>query len=410
MLLWIGLAILSAGVLAALLQPLLGSAPGAQSGAQSGAGAPPDGSAIYRDQLREIEGERERGLLGPAEAEAARAEVARRLIALDQNAKPALSPGLADAALARIAVVLAAGLPMLAIGLYLAVGAPFVPDQPFAARTTLPTPETAKVEDLIQAVELKLHQNPEDGQGWDVIGPVYMKQGRFQEAADAFANATRILGETTRRLAGFAESTVLANDGIVTEPARSAYEKLRKLEPARIEPRFWLALAKEQDGRLDAAMAEFQALLKDAPADATWQPMVIERIDTVREKLGLAAAAPAKAPALAPAPAPAQQPPVAAKPATAERGPSASDVAAADKMAPADRRQMIEGMVQGLAERLKKDGRDLAGWQRLIRAYSVMGRKADAVAALGKARDTFKAEPQSLDALKILAQSLGLDS
>ena len=391
MVLWIGLAILSAGVLAVILRPLLRDAPTA--------GPQQDGSAIYRDQLREIDAELERGLLGPVEAEAARAEVARRLIAVDQGTPPALRAGLSDASLSRIALGLAAGLPALAIGLYLSVGAPFVTDRPLSARVSAPA-ETAKVDELIQAVELRLRQNPEDGQGWDVIGPVYMKQGRFHEAADAFSKATRLLGETSRRLAGFAESTVLANDGIVTEPARTAYEKLARLEPKRIEPRFWLALAKEQDGRLEAAMADYQALLKDAPPDATWQPMVVERIDTVRAKLGLSATAPT-------ASAVARQP-AAPKSKTTERGPSSADVAAAETMAPTDRQQMIEGMVQGLADRLKKDGRDLAGWQRLIRAYIVMGRKADAVTALGTARDTFKAEPQSLAALDDLAKSLGL--
>ena len=251
-------------------------------------------------------------------------------------------------------------------------------------------------------MELRLHQNPEDGQGWDVIGPVYMKQGRFQEAADAFSNATRILGENTRRLAGFAESTVLANDGIVTEPARTAYEKLMKLEPARIEPRFWLALAKEQDGKFAAATKDYEALLKDAPADATWRPMVIERLEAIQSKLGLqnsskVAATPPVRSSIPPS-------------ANIERGPSGEDVAAAGKLAPDQRQQMIEGMVQGLADRLKKDARDLAGWQRLIRAYSVMGRKTDALTALATARQTFKDEPLSLAALGNLAESLGLDS
>jgi cytochrome c-type biogenesis protein CcmH len=92
------------------------------------------------------------------------------------------------------------------------------------------------------------------------------------------------------------------------------------------------------------------------------------------------------------------------------RGPSAEDVQAAEKMSAADRQRMIEDMVQGLAERLAKDGRDLAGWQRLIRAYAVMGRKDDAVAALGKARGNFTDEPQSLGALADLAKALGLES
>jgi cytochrome c-type biogenesis protein CcmH len=77
-------------------------------------------------------------------------------------------------------------------------------------------------------------------------------------------------------------------------------------------------------------------------------------------------------------------------------------------MSPADRQAMIEDMVSGLAARLEKDGRDLAGWQRLIRALSVLGRKDDAVAALDRARKSLAGEPASLTALADLARSLGL--
>lgn len=398
MLLWLGFGLLSASVLVALLRPLLRPSSTVPAVSETGA-------AIYRDQLREIDADRERGVLGPSEAAAAHAEVARRLIALDERPPSPIYEGISGRNLAPLATALAAGLPMLAIGLYLAVGAPNVPSQPAAARAAIPAND-AKVDDLIRAVELRLQKNPEDGQGWDVIGPVYMKQGRFQEAADAFSSATRILGESSRRLAGFAESTVLANDGIVTEPARLAYEKLVKLEPKRIEPRFWLALAKEQDGQLAAATQDYEALLKDAPDDATWRPMVIERLETVQQKLG---GKPANTAAVE-ASQPQTSPKSSSAPSATQPGPSAVDVAAADKLAPAERQRMIEGMVQGLADRLKKEPADLAGWQRLIRAYTVMGRKSDALAALTTARQTFKSEPQSLASLADLAQSLGLGS
>lgn len=71
---------------------------------------------------------------------------------------------------------------------------------------------------------------------------------------------------------------------------------------------------------------------------------------------------------------------------------------------------MIEGMVSGLAARLEKDGRDLAGWQRLIRAYTVLGRKGEAVAALGRARKSFEGDAPTLAVLAELAKELGLDS
>jgi cytochrome c-type biogenesis protein CcmH len=236
-------------------------------------------------------------------------------------------------------------------------------------------------------VEARLREHPEDGDGWDVIAPVYFKLERFRDAANAYARAARLKGETVRRLAGLAEAAVLAADGIVTEEARLAYEKILKLEPGRHEPRFWLALAKEQDGKLESALSEYRALLADSPAQAPWRATVQSRIADVSGRLAGTHRPDARAP-----------------------GPSAEDVAAAEKLSPQDRAGVIAGMVDGLAARLKRDGSDLAGWQRLINAYAVLGRGQDARAALAEARKNFAADGDAQAALAELARSLGLDS
>src|SRR5262249_54082207 len=67
-------------------------------------------------------------------------------------------------------------------------------------------------------------------------------------------------------------------------------------------------------------------------------------------------------------------------------------------------------MVEGLGARLKRDGRDLAGWQRLVNAYVVLGRKDDALSALADARKTFGGDEKALAELAALAKSLGLGS
>jgi len=394
MLLWLGFAVVSAAVLVALLHPLLRQGAGDAADAHAGL----RDIAIYKDQLAEVDAERERGQLGNIEAEAARAEIGRRLIAAEdrvasvERSRTALPAKTSK----RFAVATVVLLPLLAGGLYLLIGSPRLPDQPLAARNTRPV-EPGDVGRMIAAVERRLKEHPEEGQGWDVIAPVYLRMGRYAEAADAFQRAIRLLGESSKRLAGFAESTVLASDGIVTEPARLAYEKLTRLEPQRPEPRFWLALAKEQDGQLEAALAEYRALLREGDPKANWRPLVEERVAEVETRLGRVAPADAK-------PKPKDQPPPLAA------GPNAEDVKAAEQLSEADRRRMIEGMVQSLAERLAKDGRDLAGWERLIRAYSVMGRKDDALAALSKARGHFTGEQPSLNALSELARALGLES
>ena len=380
MLLWLIFALMTAAVLAAVLAPL--ARPARMEEADTGT------LAVYRHQLDEIEAERARGLVDEAEAAAARIEVSRRLLAsAPAEEHAAKAPG-AFALPARTPVALAVAVlvPLLTLALYLTHGSPGLPSYPVAGSAQRPL-EQAQIGELIARVEARLREHPEDGEGWDVIAPIYAKLERFRDAANAYARAARLQGESVRRLAGFAEATVLAADGVVTEEARAAYEKILKLEPGRVEPRFWLALAKEQDGKLDLALADYQGLLAEAPADAPWRAAVEGRIADVSRRLAGPPAPDARSP-----------------------GPSAEDMAAAEKLSPQQRADMIAQMVDGLAQRLARDGRDLVGWQRLINAYAMLGRGQDARAALAEARRNFPADEKALAALAALAKTLGLGS
>jgi cytochrome c-type biogenesis protein CcmH len=398
MLLWVGFAVLTAAVVAALLRPLLAGAAtdpvpaGAGERAASGAA-----SAVYRDQLAEIDGEERRGLIGEGEAEAARLEIARRLLATAgaERARAASPPP--HGPLTVVTMVLAVALPIGAIATYLAIGAPSQPGQPHASRAA-PGGATPGVSQLIAQVEARLRANPEDGRGWDVIGPVYLRLGRYNDAANAYQRALRLLGESPERLAGLAESHVLASDGVVTEAARAAYTRLQQLEPDRVTPRFWLAVAAEQDGRLDEALAAYATLLREGDEAAGWRPTVVERWRAVRTKLGQATDSPPAGKSVAAAP-------TGKAPALTKE-----TVDAAEGMTADARRQMIEDMVAGLDKRLSEDGRDLEGWQRLIRAYAVLGRREQALAALKRAQAALAQEAPSLEILGALAKSLGLAS
>ena len=394
MVLWFGFAVLTAVVVAALLRPLLAAPTPGEVEASANA-------AVYRDQMAEIEMERARGLIGEAEAEAARIEIARRLLAAaDASGNETAAP--ARGGITPVAMVVAAALPILAIVAYLGVGAPGQPGEPHAARSLPSTPGAASsTAQLIAKVEERLRAFPEDGRGWDVIAPVYFRLERYREAADAFQRALRLLGESPDRLAGIADSHVLANDGVVTEAARTAFARLRELAPDRMEPHFWLAVAAEQDGRFEEAATVYAQLLTEGDADVPWRPTVAERWQAVRGKLGLA-----KEPVPLPTPA------IKADMAAGGRAPALakSDVDAVQAMPAEARTKMIEDMVAGLDQRLGKDGRDLEGWQRLIRAYTVLGRREDALAALARARTALAEEAQSLEALTTLARSLGLAS
>jgi cytochrome c-type biogenesis protein CcmH len=375
MLFWILCAVLTAAVIALVLRPR-------RSGPEAAAQSAEAGVAVYRDQLAEIARDQERGFLTSQEAEAARAEIARRLIrsagASPVESRPKGTPDFAD----RLLTAVAAAIPLLAVATYVLVGSPGLPGRPHADRAALP-PQQASVDELVARVEARLRAEPEEGQGWDVIAPVYLRQQRFQDAAQAFARALRILGESPKRLAGLAESLVLVNNGIVVEEARLAYERLARLEPERPEPRFWLAVAKEQDGRLPEALADYDALLAAAPPDAVWRPTVKERRDLVSRRIAGGGEV---------------------------RGPTAEQVQAAGRLSAGEQVQMISQMVAGLAARLKADGRDIEGWQRLVRAYTVLGETDKARGALADARRALAGDTGALATLESLAKSLGIGS
>lgn len=355
--------------------------------------------AIYRDQLKEIEGDRERGLIDAAEAEAARAEVARRLLLRAGGEKAetpaALTPPTGISR--RAALAAAAFIAVASIALYTVLGTPRLPDMPHGMRTAQGHGKPS-LEGLVAQVEARLRAKPEDGQGWDVVAPVYMMQKRFGDAAEAYGRAIKLLGESPKRLAGLAEASVRANDGTVTQTAEIAFERLLALDPGRFEARFWLAMAKEQHGKLDDAVADYRALLADAPQDASWKAVVEERIREIAARADSGSNPATPEAARTPEPS-----------APKGIGPPA-DPAAVAALSPAEQQAFIGRMVDGLAERLKANGKDLEGWQRLVRAYKVLGRQEAAVAALSDARRNFSGDAKAQATLDELARSLGLGS
>lgn len=411
MLLWIGFALLTAGVVAALLRPLLRRS--VENDRQPAAAHEAD-VAVYRDQLSEIDADRDRGLVTAQEAESARVELARRLLrAAGGNDKPT-GGGTAKAGADRskwAVYISGALLPLTAIAVYIATGSPELPGQPHAERVRAASTGRS-LEDLVGLVEKRLREHPEDGQGWDVIAPVYVKAGRFREAADAYAQAMRLLGESPKRLLGLAEALILANNGLVVDDARKSLQRLAALDPSRPETGFWLAAAKEQDGDVAGAIADLEKLVNSAPAEAPWKPGIESRIAELKEKLSASAAAGQSAPQASGPVVPPQTsvtPPPSPAPAS-PRGPTAAEMTAAQEMSPEQRTAMIAQMVQGLAERLDKNGKDLDGWQRLARAYKVMGRDDDARAAIAKGRTSFAGDAAAQRQLDELVRSLGLGS
>lgn len=363
--LWIGFAALTGAAVWALLAPMR------RLKASASGDASPD-VALYRDQLAEVERDRERGILGEAEAESARIEVSRRLLAAVEAAEAAGTaralPPPRRTAFAMMLVV-----PLLSLGIYLALGSPDMPDAPFAPRVAGPA-DQLPLDALVIKVEQHLKEQPEDVRGWEVIAPAYMRQQKYNAAAAAWSRAMALDGETAGRLAARGEALVFAAQGALTPDARQDFAAAVALDAGEPRAQYYLGLADIQDGNKDKAVTRWQSLLQGASPDAPWRASIEAEL--------------------------------AALTAPASPAPDAAQIEAAGQMSAKERQQMIEGMVAGLAARLDDAPDDLAGWQRLIRAYQVLGRKADADAALVRARAQFAGNHAALAGLDAAAKAL----
>ena len=353
---------------------------------------PRDGTAdrqdveVYRDQLDEVERDRKAGLIPDSEAEAARVEISRRLLAAADSAeKPAriagASPLWRRRAAALIALIL---LPILAGSLYVRWGSPQLPGAPLSARMDAPL-QNRSIESMVAQVEAHLEKNPDDGQGWNVVAPVYMRMGRFNDAVRARANTIRILGSNAEREADLGEAQVAAANGVVTADAKATFERALKADADNVKAQYFMGLAAEQDGRPEQAARIWRAMLATAPANAPFRPLV---------QKSLARVEPNAAPVEPKAPQP---------------GPTQEDMAAAQQLTAEQRQDMIRGMVDRLAERLKADSSDFEGWLRLVRAYAVMGDKEKAQEAARSARNTIGDDADKRKRLDDLTKGLGIE-
>ena len=324
---------------------------------------------VYRDQLRELDVDLERGVISAEERDGARLEIERRLLAAApaEDAPEASAPDTTHLITA-FAVVVA--LPLVAGSLYLWLGAPGAVDQPIATRerpatptvTAMPEGGVPDVEQMVIGLAERLKAQPDDLDGWIMLGRSYSVLERFDEAVVALKHAEMMAKGDASVTAMLGEFLVFAAGGVVTPEAKATFDDAVARDAGHPAARFYLALAKSQIGDAQGALDDWLALLRDSDPAATWLPVLRQRIDETAAGLGVDVAG------LTPA-----APAASAAPTAPPPGPTAEDVAAAAGMSANDQGEMIRGMVARLAERLEDEPDDLDGWLRLGRSYGVLG-------------------------------------
>lgn len=368
--LWVAIAMMTSAVVLALIWPLFARHEEPHARASD--------ITFYRSLLTEAEDDVRCGLVAPEDAATTRAELERRLLASIDSAsggRPRVSqrrwPRRAAAATAAVVV-----LPILALASYLRVGAPGHPDMPIASRRTVEfTPAAA-----ISEIEAHLAIDPNDGGGLRAVAPIYLRMGRFHDAARAYEAALRLLGENAQERASLGQALVMAANGVVTAEARAAFDKALVEDPKQPIARFFQAIAVERDGNKNQARQLWEALKADTPSDAPWMDAILQHLASLSEVPQSDAEA-------------------------AHSGQAAANVAA---LSPEQRTQAIRGMVDGLAEKLAKEGHDLEGWLKLIRSYAMLNEHEKAEAAVAMARTKLSADARAATRIDELVRQLGL--
>ena len=360
------LALLAFAALLPILAPLL-------RGSRPGPSRENFDQAVYRDQLRELDRDIARGLITQVEADAARLEIQRRLLATEKQpvAPPRLSRSPVLAAV--VFVVIAAG----SVSSYLWLGNPGLPDDPFSGRKAelAQTQGPSSLQQAADTLAAKLKQHPSDAPGWVLYGRTLAMLNQWTDAEDAYRHAID-LGQTGPDILGdHAEIMVMQAGGTVTPAAEAAFQQILKADPTSGIARYYLAIAAMQAGEPRKAIDGLQALLAELPANSPLRPQLGQKIAEAAHAAGI------PVPELAQGSAAAQDSAQAAP----APGPDAKAMADAASMTDEQRQAMIRGMVANLAAKQEADPSNLEGWMRLGGAYTVLHQPDKAADAYDKA-------------------------
>lgn len=366
MLLWAVLTVIAVVVAAACTVPLVRryeARPTARAAALT----------ILGEQLADIETQVAGGAIDAGQADALRTEVKRRM--LTSPATEAAARPLGAATLGRLAIGLAVIVAVAGTALYSTLGRPDLatssPIPPGDAATAPGAASTAAanadVASMVTQLETRMKDNPNDAEGWRMLGWSYFQTAQYKESADSYGRAVTLTPTAPGFASAYGEALVQAAGGRMTKEALTQFRAANALDQADARARYFLGVAKAESGDRRGAVDDWLALLSEAPADAPWggelRRVILETAKADgRDVSAQVGGAPAAGVSAAPTP-------------------TAEQVQAVQALPQQDQQAMIRGMVDSLAAKLKANPKDPAGWVRLMRARLVLGDRAAATTA-----------------------------
>jgi cytochrome c-type biogenesis protein CcmH len=318
--------------------------------------------AVYRDQLAELDRDLAAGLIASGQADAAKAEVARRMLALEAEAEAGAEAAPSPLATRALAAAIILLLPAAGLSLYWQLGTPGLPGLPLAEREAAPQDIDSPNAALIVQVKRRLADNPGDAEAWLMLAGLYRGDGLAAESAEAYRRVLALQPERAEALMGLAESLVALHRGTVVPEARELFARVLEIEPNTPMAFYYAGLALAQDGRLVEARDVWTRLLEASPGNAPWVPILRRQIARL-----------------------------------------AAELDGEVEETPAEREAFIRSMVTGLESRLQDSPDDLEGWIMVARSYRVLGEAEKAAAALARAETLAKELPHDSPLAQALA-------
>lgn len=322
--------------------------------------------AIFVDQIREVDREAADGLISAAEAEAAKVEIKRRMLAVERGDRRAPATRSGGIAVMAAAVVV----PVIAGVIYWQTGAPGTQSLPYAERQA-ERAEDAEIADLTSRLRQRLLADENGGptDGWMLLGQTYMRMERYGDAALAFARVIDRPEASAGMLTQYAEALIAAESGTVTNRAAVVLERAAMMDPDNPAATYYRAQWLDQEGRADDARALLADRLAREESYQPWMDVFVAQINRISQASGAA---------------PVSVEDFVERLPEAPRGPTREDMENAAEMSPEERMDFVRSMVAGLAARLEDEPGDLDGWLRLARAYTVLDE-------IAKAREAYEA-------------------
>ena len=360
---------------------------------------------IYKDQLVEVERDLEKGVLSKSESDAARIEVSRRILLADKRSKiekqtVSISQNHNKIITFIILIFILAG----SFSIYAFLGNPSLPDMPLQARlaeikenrSQRISQEEAELlvpDEIIEApsdylalvskLRIAMKERPNDIQGLRLLALHEFRLGKYRSARKAHLKIINVLGETAtaKDLIDFAEVMIVATNGYVSPEAEFILRRGLEMKPNDGRARYYSGLSMAQSGRPDVTLRLWENLLNEGPDDAPWIPLIKEQIVDVARLVGVNLAQ--------------DQLP----------GPTSEQINSAETMSDIDRKEMIQGMVSSLSNRLANEGGTVNEWARLIRALGVLGETANASKIWIEAQTIFERNSSDIEILREAARA-----